>query len=128
MDSNVVLHKISPFLSVSSCIILSIIYVASLYVWSTEHNRYGKNNFPIRKFACYEEIVESTRRVFYCFNRRPVCIRLQNSTPFNMFILHERTGCFVYSNDVTLSKFTSLDLEIIRQQSKSASSAFSLLC
>ncbi|XP_037027557.1 CAAX prenyl protease 2 [Bradysia coprophila] len=39
MDSNVLLHKISPILSVSSCIILSIIYVSSLYVWSTEHNR-----------------------------------------------------------------------------------------
>ncbi|KAJ6638514.1 CAAX prenyl protease 2, partial [Pseudolycoriella hygida] len=33
------LHKIPPIFSVSSCIILSVIYVSSLYVWSTEHNR-----------------------------------------------------------------------------------------
>ncbi|XP_017862514.1 PREDICTED: CAAX prenyl protease 2 [Drosophila arizonae] len=33
------LQNIPPLISVSSCIVLAIIYVGSLYVWSTKHNR-----------------------------------------------------------------------------------------
>lgn len=33
------LPNIPPLISVSSCIVLAIIYVGSLYVWSTKHNR-----------------------------------------------------------------------------------------
>ncbi|TDG47131.1 hypothetical protein AWZ03_006396 [Drosophila navojoa] len=33
------LLNIPPLISVSSCIVLAIIYVGSLYVWSTKHNR-----------------------------------------------------------------------------------------
>jgi prenyl protein peptidase len=40
MDSVKLQHGLSAITSISSCLLLSIIYVSSLYIWNSEHNRY----------------------------------------------------------------------------------------
>lgn len=40
MESDTVVPKLSVYYSTISCLFLSLIYVGSLYVWRSEHNRY----------------------------------------------------------------------------------------
>lgn len=41
MESDSVVPKLSVYYSTISCLILSLIYVGSLYVWRSEHNRFA---------------------------------------------------------------------------------------
>lgn len=40
MEEDTVVPKLSVYYSTLSCLFLSLIYVGSLYVWRSEHNRY----------------------------------------------------------------------------------------
>ena len=42
MESDIFVPKLSVFISIFSCLFLSLIYVGSLYVWRSEHNRFVK--------------------------------------------------------------------------------------
>lgn len=45
MESDTVVPKLSIYYSTISCLFLSLIYVGSLYIWRSEHNRYYRHLF-----------------------------------------------------------------------------------
>lgn len=45
--------KISAFISISSCLILSIAYVGSLYVWNGQQGRYSTIEFFFHYCSCF---------------------------------------------------------------------------
>lgn len=59
MESDTVVPKLSVYYSTISCLFLSLIYVGSLYVWRSEHNRYADFFYYFHRKNVSQDLLKS---------------------------------------------------------------------